>query len=517
MTIPNTDRKDTYTGNGTTADYDFGFKIFAAEDLVVKATDSEGRVLDLELDTDFTVPDEDVGNVDGGTISLVNDGQEWLDGSGFLDSGWTLTIERTIAIKQTLNLSTNSALTGPALEIALDKRCAVELQQQAQIDGTIRLDSSEDADDFDLTLPTVEERRNKAFVWDDDGNPTTAVLTSVGADAAATFITVSNESGLANERRLIGTANQIAVTDNGAGSTVALSIPTNPTLPGNVTTGGSLTTTTTLTAGTGATVTTGDLTVSAGSVGITKSHATTTPQIIVTQSSTGDAGMRTVAGSRSWMWGIDHSEQGGGGVYKLAWASSTTATVGTDDVIVVGINGGLFMGSGWTAGLGNLPLGTPLNLRYGPAAASGKRHLALEHVNISDSSNILGSYFDECCVITTDATVTTLGAYGALGAIPSAYVLEATVAGYRYGGASGSADDSAGYKLYAIFKNSSGGTLTQVGSTTKTVLGEDQAAWDATIDASGTNMRVRVTGAANNNIRWVAHVTVTMTTIRVDS
>ncbi len=46
-----------------------------------------------------------------------------------------------------------------------------------------------------------------------------------GAPSTASFITMSAESSLPNERRLVGTASQIIVTDNGAGNTVTLSTP----------------------------------------------------------------------------------------------------------------------------------------------------------------------------------------------------------------------------------------------------------------------------------------------------
>ena len=36
---------------------------------------------------------------------------------------------------------------------------------------------------------------------------------------------------------------------------------------------------------------------------------------------------------------------------------------------------------------------------------------------------------------------------------------------------------------------------------------EDQAGWDCTLDVSGSNIRVRVTGAANNTIDWACKVT----------
>lgn len=47
------------------------------------------------------------------------------------------------------------------------------------------------------------------------------------APVGATYVTLSTNSSLTNERVLTGTSNQIVVTDNGAGSTVVLSTPQN--------------------------------------------------------------------------------------------------------------------------------------------------------------------------------------------------------------------------------------------------------------------------------------------------
>ena len=60
-------------------------------------------------------------------------------------------------------------------------------------------------------------------------DPTThRLLTSAAGGAApddATYVTLSTNATLTNERVLTGTANQITITDNGAGSTVVLSLP----------------------------------------------------------------------------------------------------------------------------------------------------------------------------------------------------------------------------------------------------------------------------------------------------
>ena len=106
--------------------------------------------------------------------------------------------------------------------------------------------------------------------------------------------------------------------------------------------------------------------------------------------------------------------------------------------------------------------------------------------------------FVDAEVQTTDATVTTLLSQ----AIPSnvTYQVVANVVGNRSTSAEG-----ASYLLMATVRNDAG-TLAQVGATTVIASHEDVAGWDATIDVSGTNARVRVTGAASSTIEWYANV-----------
>lgn len=71
---------------------------------------------------------------------------------------------------------------------------------------------------------------------------------------------------------------------------------------------------------------------------------------------------------------------------------------------------------------------------------------------------------------------------------------------------------SAGYKFEGVIKNVAG-TTSIVGSVTKTVLAEDDAAWDADVIANDTSdaLSVVVTGAALVNIRWSATINITQT------
>lgn len=106
----------------------------------------------------------------------------------------------------------------------------------------------------------------------------------------------------------------------------------------------------------------------------------------------------------------------------------------------------------------------------------------------------------------TDATITILAI------IPITadytYFVDAWVCARRTGGASGTANDGASYHRRGTYTTKAG-TVTLMGAVQ--VIGtdaEDQAAWDCTLAISSTNVQVRVTGAAGNNITWDADITV---------
>lgn len=109
-------------------------------------------------------------------------------------------------------------------------------------------------------------------------------------------------------------------------------------------------------------------------------------------------------------------------------------------------------------------------------------------------------------VATTDATQTTAATITI--SSNNTYLIEARIVARRTGGSSGTADDGASYVRRGTYTTKSG-TVTLLGSlqTIGTDV-EDQAGWDATMDINGSTVRVRVTGAANNNVTWFVDATV---------
>ena len=83
-----------------------------------------------------------------------------------------------------------------------------------------------------------------------------------------------------------------------------------------------------------------------------------------------------------------------------------------------------------------------------------------------------------------------------------------SVSARRTGGSAGTAGDGASYIIAGTFRRVSAGNSTLIGSLTVVHSGESQPAWDATLSVSGTDLLVRVGGAANNSISWSITATV---------
>lgn len=77
-------------------------------------------------------------------------------------------------------------------------------------------------------LSGITAGNTRTLTWPDASG--TIALTATTAPFDAQFVTLATNATLSNERVLTGTANQITLTDNGAGSTVVVSIPSSAQL-----------------------------------------------------------------------------------------------------------------------------------------------------------------------------------------------------------------------------------------------------------------------------------------------
>ena len=118
---------------------------------------------------------------------------------------------------------------------------------------------------------------------------------------------------------------------------------------------------------------------------------------------------------------------------------------------------------------------------------------------------------------TTDATITELFLDGTGGsqviALPnnSLFTFDILVAGRRTDAVGG----GAGYRFVGVIrKDATSGSITFVGTPSKTILGETNTQWDAAVvaDTAAGALKVTVTGQAAKTIRWVATVQTTEVT-----
>lgn len=99
------------------------------------------------------------------------------------------------------------------------------------------------------------------------------------------------------------------------------------------------------------------------------------------------------------------------------------------------------------------------------------------------------------------ATTTTSGAVTAtLDSFTLASNTQVTVS-WMVGAVKSDLSQGASYTVTASFRNNAG-TVSQIGSTSVAVIGEDDSAWNATADNSTTTIRLRVTGNTGDDITW---------------
>lgn len=177
---------DPYLGNDRTARYEFNYAISDESHLVVTIADRSGNETNLVLDVDYTV--DGVGDDEGGFITLIDDGQEWISTDGFLDTFFKLAIRHNPALVQDEDLRNQPTYDSTKHERAIDKVVA----QLRAVDGQARrsLRAPETEPDA-LYLPPVSVRSNSLLGFSTEGEPvpTRSVIDSTGvSDYAAGLI-----------------------------------------------------------------------------------------------------------------------------------------------------------------------------------------------------------------------------------------------------------------------------------------------------------------------------------------
>jgi hypothetical protein len=108
MSISSTTCRNSYVGNGSVSVYDYTFKLFQPGDLLVLVQDTDENLYGpLVLNTDYSITG--VGFRNGGSISLINADQAWLNGSGDLNTGWQILLIRWPSLVQLTDIKNQGA------------------------------------------------------------------------------------------------------------------------------------------------------------------------------------------------------------------------------------------------------------------------------------------------------------------------------------------------------------------------------------------------------------------------
>lgn len=200
MTIESTIHRDDYTGNGSTNEYDFTFKTFSDTDLLVVVADTAGTETTLVLNTDYTV--DGAGDDAGGSITLLDASQDWIDDDGFLETGYALVIKRVRPLLQETDIENQGPYYAHLHENAFDHFIMIAQQQQDQIDRSLRLPETEEG----LTdLPGAAARANKFLAFDADSNPIASAGGISNSIPVTSFIeTLLDDANAAAARTTLG-------------------------------------------------------------------------------------------------------------------------------------------------------------------------------------------------------------------------------------------------------------------------------------------------------------------------
>ncbi|MFV8917556.1 hypothetical protein [Serratia fonticola] len=223
MTVSTEVSREEYTGNGVTTDFDYRFRVFSAEDLVVSVADTTETITVLTLNTDYTVTG--AGSRSGGKVKL----------SSPLAFNWRISIERSLPATQETDVRNQGNFFPEVHEDAWDKLTMLVQQIRSALGLALRkpswlaryydalgnrianlgnpvnqqdaapksyVDSVSD-DRFSRTLrvpesyvsplPSAAQRANKVPAFDSLGNP--VVMVPASGSAADVMIELAKNTG----------------------------------------------------------------------------------------------------------------------------------------------------------------------------------------------------------------------------------------------------------------------------------------------------------------------------------
>ena len=186
MTLDSSNMRDEYTGTNAVDTFTYNFKIFDDDDIVVQVTNTSNTTVTLTKTTDYTV--SGVGDDDGGSVALVNSSQAWLDGDGDLLTNYVITMYRSQPMTQDLDIKNQGSFHAATIEKGFDKSVMRDQGLQDTLDRCIKIPTSEDPADYNMTLAAAASRASKYLAFDSAGNATVSSVLSTGNLSVSSYI-----------------------------------------------------------------------------------------------------------------------------------------------------------------------------------------------------------------------------------------------------------------------------------------------------------------------------------------
>jgi len=174
MTISSTTVKNSYSGNGSTTEFAYAFKIFANTDLQVIIRSSTGTETVKTLTTHYTV--SGAGDASGGAITFTSGNTP--------ASGETVVIRRAVPQTQAIDYIANDPFPAETHEEGLDRATMTTQQMQEELDRSFKVSRTNTITTPEFT-DDASTRASKTLGFDSDGNLTTvADFLPAGGDSA---------------------------------------------------------------------------------------------------------------------------------------------------------------------------------------------------------------------------------------------------------------------------------------------------------------------------------------------
>ena len=174
MTISSTTVKNSYSGNGSTTEFAYAFKIFANTDLQVIIRSSTGTETVKTLTTHYTV--SGAGDASGGAITFTSGNTP--------ASGETVVIRRAVPQTQAIDYIANDPFPAETHEEGLDRATMTTQQMQEELDRSFKVSRTNTITTPEFT-DDASTRASKTLGFDSSGNLTTvADFLPAGGDSA---------------------------------------------------------------------------------------------------------------------------------------------------------------------------------------------------------------------------------------------------------------------------------------------------------------------------------------------